>query len=317
MWTIVTTLESTLVVTAVGLVVDFLRNLGPRLIFSTTTTIPVRIANKSNYVGAYELKVRNDSRKKAEEITLHLRAGSASLRVEDYSAPAGLKLVSETDDEGIKIPLAYLKPADMLRLLVVAEGSYVPKSLDVTISSPNKIAAKSVKDVESGRPFLRFTFGAFFGIVAIFLIFYAGRASYLMESSTAQAFELNRRQIMVSAAADSGPPNLAISFATTDDPTYYEGGDLAYSLAAASSKPGEIEKYRRFLSLTLGTATAMAPESQANLLYSLGKIDILLSDENSASNDFKSSIAKSRSTVEFRLRSDPKTREFLIKKGLM
>jgi len=313
MWTIVTTLETTLVATVAGLAVDYFKNLGPRLIYAATTTIPARIGGGSSYVGAYDLKVRNTSRNKAEDITLHLRAGRAALRVEDYSAPTGLQVTSEEDNNGIKVPLSYLKAGDVLRLRVVAEGFYVPESLDVSISSPNKIATKLVVDVEKGGRFLRFTPIAFVGIVVILLIFYAGRTSNLMEGST---FELDQRQVMVSAAADVGLPSLASTLLTTSNLSYYEGGDLAYSFAASSTKPEEIEKYRRFLSLTLGTATRMAPESQANLFYSLGKIDLMLSDENSAIKDFKFGIAKSRPTIESRLKSDPRTREFLIKMGL-
>ncbi len=142
MWTIWATLESTLVVTAVGLAVDFVRNLGPRIVYSASQTIPVRATGSLESVGAYALRVRNDSRKKAENVTIHLRAGTAALRIEDYAVPKGLQLVSEKDNDGIKIPLPYLKPAETIRLRLVAEGGYVPESLDVSISSPNKIGAK-------------------------------------------------------------------------------------------------------------------------------------------------------------------------------
>ncbi len=317
MWTIVNALESTLVVTGVGFLADFVRNLGPRLVYSSTRAIPVEIPDKRISTGAYEVRVRNDSRKKAETITLHLQASSAQLRLKSYSAPAGLKLSAEADGDGIKFPLSYLKPADMLRLHVVAEGYYVPQSLDISVSSPNKITAKSVVDVEESRPFLRYTYRAFIGIAAVLVIFNAGRASQLIETPAPQAFELNRRQIMVSAAADSRLPSLASAIAATYDPTYYEGGDLAFSFAASSPKAQEIEKYRRFISLTLGNAVGMAPESQASLFYSLGRIDLLLSDEKSAIADFKVSISKSRSIVEVRLNSDSGVREFLTQKGLI
>lgn len=317
MWTIWATLESTLVVTAVGLAVDFVRNLGPRIVYAASQTIPVRATGSLESVGAYALRVRNDSRKKAENITIHLRAGTAALRIEDYAAPKGLQLVSEKDNDGIKIPLPYLKPAETIRLRLVAEGGYVPQSLDVSISSPNKIGAKEVADVEAGKPFFRFTFIALFGTVAVMLIFLAGRASQSWGDSGPLAFELTRRQVMVSAAADSGLPNLAVTLTAGGDPSYYDGASLAYSLAACSKTGAEAGKYRKFLSLTLRNGNGMVPESQANLFYALGRIDIQLSDENSAISDLKAAIAKSKSTVEMRLASDPQTRGFLIRKGLI
>jgi hypothetical protein len=314
MGTILEVFGTPLAAAGVGLVVDFLRNLGPRLIYSSTQTIPVRGAGSSDSVGGYALYVRNDSRKKAEEITIHLRAGTAALRVEDYAGPPGLQLAPLADKSGIKIPLPYLKPAVMLRLRLVAEGGYVPQSLDVSFSSPNKISTKEVADVEAGRSFFRFTLIALFGTITLVFVFLAGRASQPSENS---GWELTRRQVMVSAAADSGLPNLAAILVAANDPSYYEGADLAYSLAASSKSPTEADKYRKYLSLTLRNGDGMLPESQANLFYTLGRLDLLLSDENSATNDLKAAIAKSRPTVERRLKSDPQTREFLARKGII
>jgi hypothetical protein len=313
MWTIVEALETTLVATGVGLAVDYVRNLGPRLIYSSTQTIPVRGAGSSDSVGGYALRVRNDSRKKAEDITIHLRAGTAALRVEDYAGPPGLQLVPELDKSGIKIPLPYLKPAVMLRLRLVAEGGYVPQSLDVSFSSPNRISTKEVADIEAGRPFFRFTLIALFGTIILAFVFLAGRAS---QPTNNNGWQLTRRQVMVSAAADSGLPNLAAILVAANDPSYYEGADLAYALAASSKPVTEADKYRKFLSLTLRNGDDMLPESQANLFYALGRIDLLLSDENGAANDLKVAITKSHPTVELRLKSDPQTREFLARKAI-
>ena len=117
--------------------------------------------------------------------------------------------------------------------------------------------------------------------------------------------------VVVAAASDSGLSNFASVLASAPDLTYYEAGDLAYSQAASSLKPEEIDKYRQFISMTLATAPAMASESQANLFYCLGKLDLLRSDEKSAVADFKTSIAKSKFTVEARLKSDRKIQDFL------
>jgi len=100
-------------------------------------------------------------------------------------------------------------------------------------------------------------------------------------------------------------------------PIYYDEGDLSYALAAESNKTTEIEKYRRLISLTLGTVKDMAPESQANLFYSMGKLDLLLSDKERAASDFKSAIAKSREIVEAQAKADTKTHKYLIDSGLL
>lgn len=317
MWPILTALETALAGTAVGLGVDFIRNLGPSLIFAVKDTIPVHLPDKHDSLAAYEFRLRNDSRKKAENLVLHLRAGSASLQIKDYSLPPGLQLTQEEDNGGIKVPLPYLKPNDRVRLLLVAQGSYVPASMDANVSSPNKINAKRVPDLEVRKPFFRFTFIGFLVVSLVVVTFYVGKLKGLAERDGPPPFVLDQKMITVAAAADSGLPNLASALATAPDLTYYEAGDLAFSQAAPFVKPEEIDKYRHFISVTLATAPAMAPESQAHLFYCLGKLDLLSSDETSAVADFKMGIAKSRSTVEARLRSDPKLRDFLLRQNLM
>lgn len=321
MWEIVTTLETTLVGTVVGLAVDFLRNLGPTLIYATDDTIPIRLPDKYEFMAAFQLRVRNISRKKAESVTLHLRAGDSSLRVSDYSIPPGLQLTPEPDGKGIKITFPYLKPKDRLRLLVVAQGSYVPATLSIDVSSPNKIAARRVLDFEARKPFFRFTFIGFFATLSaaaiLLIVFSLGKTAGLTEHETPPSFVLDRRMVTISAATDSGLPSFATALANAPELTYYEAGDLAYDQAASSVKPEEVDKYRRFISTTLSAAPDMAPPSQANLFYCLGKLDLLRSDEKDAVADFKSAIAKSKSTLEDRLRFDPKTEDFLVKHSLI
>jgi len=320
MWSVVTALETAVAGPLVGLGVDFVRNRAPSLVYATEDTSPVRLPDKYESMAAYRVRLRNDSWKKVETVTLHLRAGSASLKVDGYSVPAGLQLVQEPDGDGIKIPLPYLKPKDFVRLRVVAHGSYVPDALDINVSSPNKIAIRRVSDFETHKPFFKFTFISFIVVIIILVVFFAfyiGKASGVAESETPPPFVLDQRMVAVAAAADSGLPNLASALASVPNLTYYEAGDLAYSQAFTSLNPEEIDKYRRFITITLATAPAMAPESQANLFYCLGKLDLLRSDEKSALADFKAGITKSKSTVEARLRSDPTTRDFLLKQNLM
>ncbi len=320
MWSIVVQVESVLVTTAVGFVVDYFRNSGSSLVYSTKDTIPVRLADKYESMAAYRLLLRNGSWKKAEDLTLHLRAGSAQLQIADYSLPPGLELLEQPDGGGIKIPLQYLKPKDCVRLQVVARGSYIPGTLDVNVSSPNKITAKRIYDLDAPKPFLRFTFIALVAAVALLIAFDAGKATQLMDISERQSpppFVLDRKMVLVSAAADSGLPNLASALAGASDLTYYEAGDLAYSQAVNTVKPEEIDKYRRFISIALSSDRSIADESQANLFYCLGKLDLLRSDERTAIVDFKTSIAKSKSIIEARTRSDPQTRNFLLKQNLL
>lgn len=320
MWPIVSQAEGVLLGVASGFIVDLIKNSGSNLIYSTNGAIPVRLPEKFDSVAAYELRVRNGSRKKAEDLTLHLRAGSAQLQIADYSAPAGLQLQEHPDGSGIKVPLEYLKPKDCLSLRVVAKGSYVPETLDVDISSPNKISVKRVEDLDAPRPLLRFTYIGLVAAMVILLAFDVGKVTGGAELSERQSpppFVPDTKMLLVSAAADSKLPGLASVLAGASDLTFYEAGDLAYSQATTTTRPEEIDRYRKFISLALGTEPSMANESQANLFYCLGKLDLLRPDEQSAISDFKTGISKSKSTIQSRAKSDPQIQNFLIKQNLL
>lgn len=322
MWQLFAQLETIVLTTLVGLVYDFVKNLGPSLIYTTKDTIPTQIPEMHEFLASYRLDVRNESRKKAEEISLHLRAGTGSLELKDYSVPAGIELVQDPEGDGIKILLPYLKPKDTVGLQLVARGSYLPNDLNVSISSPNKIATKRVLDIEARNPFFRFTFRAFFGVLVLLLAFdigmWRGQAdSQASKRAPTPTLVLDQRMVTVAAAANSGLPNLVSTLASSPDLTYFEAGDIAYSQAASSASPAVVDKYRQFISFTLSSAPGMLPQSEANLYYCLGQLDMMRSDEKSAVVDFKKGIEESTSTILANLQYSPKTRAFIQKHNLM
>jgi hypothetical protein len=128
---------------------------------------------------------------------------------------------------------------------------------------------------------------------------------------------MDRRDIVISLASYVGLPHIAELYLTSNDPKYFNEGDIAYSLAVASNNREEIDKYRKLLSLTLGNVRDMAPESQANLFYSLGKLDLLISDDSDALSDFRNAVMKSKTIVETQGRLDAKTYKYLIDHGLL
>jgi hypothetical protein len=293
-----------------------LKKISPKIVYAATRATPIKIEGKTQYIGAYILKISNTSRKTAEEITFQLRAGGAALRIEDVKIPPGFLYDPEVGDNCIKLSFPYLKPGDKMEIKTVAEGYYIPESLDVSARSRNNIKVEQIEYDERPSIFNNVNIPfASAGLIAAVLVWSFSRAGggYRPFRPTPQAF--TRSSILISAATNAGLPHLVELYVDAPDPTYYDEGNLAYSLASAS-KPEEIDRYRRMLSITLSTAPEMEPESQANLFYCLGEIDLLLSDEKSAVSDFQNAIAKSKSTVEMRIGTDPRTREFLIKKGL-
>jgi hypothetical protein len=297
---------------------DYIKRITPRIEYQVSTGIPVKVDDK--YFCAYELKISNSSRKKVEEVTFHVRSRNDNLKLEVISNPDGFEYNSIDKDGGIDLSFPRLKQGEAIVVKVQTENRYLfSDSLNISVSSPNDIKEKRITDIKQKntsafRNSLVFIWGIAFGAVISMV---AILISLSQPESKTPIYEMDRRDIVISAASVVGLPHIAELYLTALDPKYFNEGDIAFSLAVASKNPEEIEKYRRLLSVTLRNGQGMAPESQANLFYSLGKLDLLLSDESSAVSDFRNAVAKSRPIVESQAKVDIKTHKFLIDKGLL
>jgi hypothetical protein len=306
------------IVEAVRYAVEYIKRITPRVEFRVSPGIPVKVEDK--HFCAYELKITNPSRKKIEDVTVHVRSRNDNLKLAVISKPDGFEYNSIDTESGVDFRFARLKQSEEVVIKVQVESKYYfSDSLGVTISSPNDIEQKRVVDAGQTRvsPFRAgfvFILGAVLSPAVIYIValINANRPEQMPPS-----FEMDRRDVVISAAAVAGLPHIAELYFNANDPKYFDEGDIAYSLAVNSDKPDEVEKYRRLLSLTLATGPGMAPESQANLFYSLGKLDLLLSDQKSALSDFRNAIGKSRSIVEAQFKADTRTRNYLVEHGLL
>lgn len=306
-------------------IVEYVKRITPRVEYSSLSGIPVNAGDKN--LCAFRIKITNPSKKKVENVTFHVRASQGALKMEVISKPDGLEYSLVDKDDGIDLTFPYLKHDDEVRLKAQVESKYYASdSLGISVSSPNDIEAKKVpyeqvKEISLFSSLFRMPFVFFSGFVFASIVFsvWAWRVSSQPEQTETKpsVYEMDRRDIVISAASVVGLPHIAELYFTAPDPKYFNEGDIAYSLAAASNKPDEIEKYHRLLSLTLGSAKGMAPESEANLYYSLGRLDLLIADDTSALSDFRNAILKSRPIVEAQTKADAKTRKYLIDRGLL
>jgi hypothetical protein len=309
------------IVEAVRYAVEYVKRITPRIEYRVWSGIPVKTDDKQ--LCAYRLKISNPSRKRVENVTFHVRSSNTNLKLEMLSKPDGFEFNLADKDGGVDFSFPYLKQGGEVVVRAQAESKYwVPESLGISVSSPNDIEDKRITDADVAtksklRIPIAFIYGSAFGvfivgIVASIMVNHANRQGWMTPT-----YEMDRRDVVISAASVVGLPHIEELYLTAYDPKYFNEGDIAYSLAVASNNPDEIGKYRRLLSLTLGTAPEMASESQANLFYSLGKLDLLLSDEKSALADFQNAVAKSRPIVEAQAKADTKIHKYLIERGLL
>ncbi|MFP5237195.1 MAG: hypothetical protein ACLGSD_14950 [Acidobacteriota bacterium] len=294
----------------------------PTIQYSAPRAVPVHIDGK--IYAATRVTVENTSSKKIEDITVHLGSTYSPVQIQDIDHPQGLNPKIESDEHQTRISVPYLKGGEGLKLIAVAEGSgFVSDRIDISLSSPNEIRAKCTDTREPA--FVRYGFFLSLGIVAFWVVCYYAGISYgrrsadqLPTQSAPQQgrFVPNTRERVVTAAAAAGLPEFARVYAEMPDPTYYEEADLACSFAAAGKKE-DLEKYKSLLTISLNGDPLIASQSKANLLYCLGKLDLLARSGKDASTDFRRAIAADKETVRDRVASDPQTRSFIAAQGLL
>ena len=302
--------------------IAFIKGLTPRVQYCVTRGIPVEVDGK--HVCGYKVRLSNSSRNRAEDITFHFRSRNDTLAVDVTSKPDGLEYTLAEKEKGVDLILPYLKKGDEVLLSARAESKhYFSESFTVSVSSPKEIVGKEESEkAKSKRSFfdmiLPFIWGCIF--LSIGLSVYSMWSSYRREQaeqSIGRTFRMDNRELLMSAASSAELPHIAELYLAASDPTLFSAGDLAYSYAIDSRKPEEINKYRRLLSLTLEMEPNMATESQANLFYSLGRLDLLLADEKSATDDFRNATTKSKAVVEIKAKADQQTRDYLVAKGIL
>lgn len=301
--TIVLTALATLLVTIIGgIILDYFRNARPRVAFGVKDAVPIDMGD--NRVGAYLVSLANASRRVVKDVTCHIKAPPAKLRNGGVSASQGLQYSVTDAESGLQITIPYLKANDEMQVTVIAEAPiYVPTSPDVAIRSPHELNV--VAAGHSGR--LK---GLRLGFLTASVM--AAVVSGLAVAVVQVVPFTTQRDILTFAASLAQLPRLAEMYATTSEHTdYYNQGDLAYALASASSDRVEIMKYRKLLVVLLDSDVWMLNESRANLYYSLGKIDILLGDKNTAIKDFQEALSHKKSTVEMKAKLDSAVHQFM------
>jgi len=314
------------IVEAIRHTAEFIKRITRKIEYRVSPGIPVKVDNR--YLCGYELKISNTSRKKVEAVTFHLRSRNDSLQTEVTSKPDGFEFNSTDKDGGVDLHFPRFKQGEVVAVKIQTENKHLfSDSLGISVSSPNDVEGKRIADADIGRARrspsripAAFIAGLLFAWIVSKTVAWnsdKGHDQDKQQQTAPTKFSPDQKDTIVSLAAVVGLPHFAELYFSAPGPIYYDEGDLSYALAAESNKTTEIEKYRRLISLTLGTVKDMAPESQANLFYSMGKLDLLLSDKERAASDFKSAIAKSREIVEAQAKADTKTHKYLIDSGLL
>lgn len=118
-----------------GLLLDYYKNLAPRLLCNVGKGVPVEMNGKKIF--AYIVNVINVSNKTIHEITLNIQSLQANLKSTDAKITKGLKFDSSTNDNILDFSIPFLSKGDKFSVTVYVENQHeVHNKPVVVIRSP-------------------------------------------------------------------------------------------------------------------------------------------------------------------------------------
>jgi hypothetical protein len=305
--TIVLTAAATLIVTVIaGVVLDYFRKSKAKIIYSIREAIPIKLDNKS--VGSYSIEIANQSRQTIRDVTCHIEAVPAVIKNGGIWTSPGLQY-SVSEEKGILLSIPYLNQNEEIQITIIAESPvYVPEKPEVAIRAPQEFSLVKINKISERKGF-RFPFFTSGVIAAI--------VTAIALSIVTIRFDVSQKDVLTFSSAVSGLSHFSEIYATADDLRYYNQGDLAFAFAAKTTDAVEIEKYRRFIQVTLDHAPRMMDSSRCVLYYNLGKIDLLLKDKEKAIINFRRAYDLAPSLVKSRLDVDESIKQYFISNALM
>lgn len=308
LYTIIFTCAGTLLVTIIGgLIVNKIKNIRPKLIFSIKDAIPISIENMS--IGAYLINVTNPSSTTIKDITVSISAGSSEIKNGGIKCTEGIEYTDNQVEGSYVLSIPFLKSKEEISITAVAENKYhIPNKPDVIIRSP-----QSFKLIEKNQ-INKFSIEKFYfvpGIIAALSV-----AFFLFIFLDTPNISPNQSHTLALSAERAGLYGLVEKYATNNDQNYFPQGPLAYSKAMLSRNDEEIYKYEKFIEYILDYSSRIAPKSECSLFFYLGKIELLLNKNDEAVLHFNQARKSSKSVYNSLIKYNPDVGELLNKEGL-
>lgn len=132
MISIIKTAIITIIITFIsGLLLDYYKNLAPRILCNVGKGIPLEMNGKKIF--AYIINVINVSNKTIHELTLNIQSSKSNLKVTDAKITRGLKFDSSIKDNILDVDIPFLSKNDKFSVTVYVENQYAVHNKPVIV----------------------------------------------------------------------------------------------------------------------------------------------------------------------------------------
>lgn len=128
-----------------GLLVEYFKNLAPRILCSIGNGIPMKMGDKKVY--AYVITVSNLSKKIIHELSMNVQSSQSNLKIADAKITKGLKFESSLKDNILDIDIPFLSKGDEFSIKLYVESRKKPV---IVMRSPENF--KQIDSIEQNGP---------------------------------------------------------------------------------------------------------------------------------------------------------------------
>ncbi|KEI04181.1 hypothetical protein IRP63_10635 [Clostridium botulinum] len=149
MMNVIKTAIITIVISIIsGLLLEYFKNVAPRILCNIGKGVAMEINNKKVY--AYSITVSNLSQKTIHDLTLNIQSSQSNLNMADAKITKGLKFDSLIKDDSVEVDIPFLSKGDKFSVTVYVENKYgVCSQPTIVLRSPENF--KQVNSIEKTR----------------------------------------------------------------------------------------------------------------------------------------------------------------------
>ncbi|URZ01645.1 hypothetical protein [Clostridium felsineum] len=107
-----------------GLLLDYVKNVAPRILLKKEKCVPLQMNGKKVY--AYKVNVSNMSKKTVHDLTLNIQSKRSGLKIADARITNGLKFNSTIKENNVDISMPFISKGDKFSVTIYVENPSAP-----------------------------------------------------------------------------------------------------------------------------------------------------------------------------------------------
>lgn len=316
-WTqiIVTAFVTLAIAIASNMIVTYLQTSKPKLVYSTTETIP--FSGEDQVMGIYQILIGNEGKKSTKDVICYVSISEASIEQWDISADPAISFTSSLTQDSLTIDFPLLNPSEFLSISILAtHATQLPELPEVSLR------AEGVSGVEKSTDEKQFLFLSSMDFIKIFAIsiLITGIIMTILRERTSPLEAISGVRV------PTGEQHLMFAYlfgnlGMLDEMenylrrgskvSYWSEADRLGALAISSTDKSEIENIKTVLKNLLEYA-GIAGRSKGIIYYNFARIEAHLGNSEEMRKFLDKAREKIPKLLEIRLKVDPVFKDIKI-----